>query len=50
MVADQLDTDIAGAVNAGIDPMLVTSGVDRDAKGYRILAKLSNVDEIVPLL
>ena len=50
MVGDQLDTDIAGALNAGIDPVLVTSGVDRSARGYRLLAKLSNVDEIVPLL
>lgn len=50
MVGDQLDTDIAGARGAGIDPVLVTSGVDRDAKGYKLLAKLSNVDEIVRLL
>ena len=50
MVGDQLDTDIAGAVRAGIDPILVTSGIDRDARGYRLLAKLSNVDDIVPLL
>ena len=50
MVGDQLDTDIAGAVRAGIDPILVTSGVDRDAGRYRLLARLSNVDDIVPLL
>lgn len=50
MVGDQLDTDILGAIRAGIDPILVTSGVDKEAKGYRLLAKLPNVDEIVPLL
>ena len=50
MVGDQLDTDILGALRAGIDPILVTSGIDRDAQGYRHLAKLPNVDEIVPLL
>ena len=50
MVGDQLDTDVLGALNAGIDPILVTSGVDRSAGGYRLLAKLANVDEIVPLL
>ena len=50
MVGDQLDTDIAGATRAGVDPILVTSGMDKDAKGYRLLAKLANVDEIVPLL
>jgi HAD superfamily hydrolase (TIGR01450 family) len=50
MIGDQLDTDISGAVRAGIDPILVTSGVDKEAKGYKLLAKLSNVDDIVPLL
>ena len=50
MVGDQLDTDIAGALRAGIDPILVTSGIDQDAGGRRVLAKLRNVDDIVPLL
>lgn len=50
MVGDQLDTDIAGAVHAGIDPILVTSGIDQEARGYRLLAKLPSVDAIVPLL
>lgn len=50
MVGDQLDTDIEGALRAGIDPILVTSGIDQDAKGRRLLAKLPNVDGIVPLL
>lgn len=50
MVGDQVDTDIAGASNAGIDAVLVTSGVDKDPKGYRVLAKLPDVDAMVPLL
>ena len=50
MVGDQLDTDIDGAIAAGIDPILVTSGVDRDPAGRRVLATLANVDDIVPLL
>ncbi len=50
MIGDQTDTDIAGASRAGIDAILVTSGIDREAKGFKLLAKLSNVDEIVPLL
>ena len=50
MIGDQADTDIAGAHRSGIDAILVTSGVDREAPGYRLLSKLSNVDELVPLL
>jgi 4-nitrophenyl phosphatase len=50
MVGDQVDTDIAGAHNAGIDSILVTSGIDQASEGYRLLAKLANVDDIVPLL
>lgn len=50
MIGDQVDTDIAGASKAGIDTILVTSGIDRDAKGFHLLAKLGNVDDLVPLL
>jgi 4-nitrophenyl phosphatase len=50
MVGDQLDTDIDGASRAGIDSVLVTSGIDRDVKGRRVLAVLPNVDSIVGLL
>ncbi len=50
MVGDQTDTDIEGATRAGIDSILVTSGIDASAKGYRPLAILPNVDDIVPLL
>jgi HAD superfamily hydrolase (TIGR01450 family) len=50
MIGDQLDTDIAGANRAGIDAILVTSGIDQDARGFKLLTKLHNVDEIVSLL
>jgi 4-nitrophenyl phosphatase len=50
MIGDQVDTDIAGAARAGIDAVLVTSGIDHDAGRFKVLAKLSNVDELVPLL
>lgn len=50
MVGDQVDTDIAGASRAGIDSILVKSGVDRDPGRYRVLATLGNVDDLVPLL
>jgi HAD superfamily hydrolase (TIGR01450 family) len=50
MIGDQADTDILGANRAGIDAILVTTGIDRDAPGMKLLAKLSNVDSIVPLL
>ena len=50
MLGDQADTDIEGARRAGIDAILVTSGVDQSAPGLRLLAKLRNVDELVPLL
>ncbi len=50
MFGDQVDTDIAGASKAGIDSVLITSGVDIDAKGYRVLGRLQNVDELVGLV
>jgi len=50
MIGDQADTDIVGASRAGIDAILVTTGIDQDAPGMKLLAKLSNVDEIVHLL
>lgn len=50
MVGDQVDTDIAGAARAGIDAILVTSGVDKEANGFKLLARLPNVDAMVPLL
>jgi len=50
MIGDQADTDILGAARAGIDAILVTSGIDQDAPGMKLLAKISNVDELVRLL
>lgn len=50
MIGDQVDTDIEGAARAGVDSILVTSGVDRIAKGYKPLAVISNVDDIVGML
>ena len=50
MVGDQADTDIAGAAKAGIDAILVTSGVDKEAPGFKLVATLPNVDAIVPML
>ena len=49
MVGDQLETDIEGASRAGIDSVLVMSGVDNDAKGTA-LASISNVDDLADLL
>ena len=50
MTGDQVDTDIAGATRAGIDSILVTSGIDKSPGRYSPLAVLSNVDDLVPLL
>jgi 4-nitrophenyl phosphatase len=50
MIGDQADTDVLGASRAGIDAVLVTTGIDQDAPGQKLLAKLANVDAIVPLL
>jgi HAD superfamily hydrolase (TIGR01450 family) len=50
MIGDQADTDILGATRAGIDAILVTTGIDQNAPGMKLLAKISNVDEIAHLL
>jgi HAD superfamily hydrolase (TIGR01450 family) len=47
MLGDQVDTDIDGAAAAGIDSILVRTGVDQSVKGTRALAALANVDELV---
>ncbi len=49
MIGDQVDTDLEGAARAGIDSILVTSGVDKDAQGVAI-ATIHNVDDLVGLL
>jgi HAD superfamily hydrolase (TIGR01458 family) len=46
MVGDQVETDILGAYRAGIDAILVKSGVDKDPNGYPVLASVLNVDDI----
>lgn len=50
MIGDQADTDIAGSARAGIDSILVTSGIDQSVGDFQTVAILSNVDDIVPLL
>ncbi len=50
MIGDQADTDIAGAAKAGVDSILVKSGVDAGAGNFHPIATLSNVDDIVRLL
>jgi len=50
MVGDQIDTDIEGARRAGIDSILVTSGVDKNIKGTEALASVPNVDSLVRFL
>lgn len=50
MVGDQIDTDIEGAVRAGIDAILVKTGVDKDIRGTGAIASISNVDDLVRFL
>ena len=50
MIGDQLETDIEGASRAGIDSILVRSGIDKEAGMYKPLAVIQDVDDIVPLL
>ncbi|QQG48872.1 MAG: HAD-IIA family hydrolase [archaeon] len=50
MLGDQVETDIIGAKAAGIDPVLVTTGVDADDQGEGAVATLSNVDALAPLV
>jgi HAD superfamily hydrolase (TIGR01450 family) len=50
MVGDQVETDILGASRAGIDAVLVTSGIDQSADDFKLLAKVSRVDELVDFL
>ncbi len=50
MVGDQVETDLLGARRAGIDAVLVTSGVDLHAGDLKPIATISNVDDILGLL
>lgn len=47
MLGDQVDTDIEGAAAAGIDAILVRTGIDRSIRGTRALIAIANVDELV---
>ncbi|MBI3840700.1 MAG: HAD-IIA family hydrolase [Thaumarchaeota archaeon] len=50
MIGDQVETDILGASRAGIDSILVTTGVDSDDRGMGALATIPNVDYITRLV
>ncbi len=50
MVGDQEDTDIIGATRAGIDSVLVLSGVADGKARTRAKAKVGNVDELADYL
>jgi 4-nitrophenyl phosphatase len=50
MVGDQVETDVLGANRAGIDAILVTTGVDKTAMGHKVLATVSSVDDLVRFL
>lgn len=50
MIGDQLDTDVAGATRAGIDSILVLTGIDKSTKGTNALGTIHNVDELTRLV
>ena len=50
MIGDQVETDLMGAKRAGLDYILVTSGVDKEPGNTTPLAVLPNVDSIVRLI
>ncbi len=50
MIGDQLETDFEGARRAGIDFVLVKTGVDQSATGKGVLAVLPDVDALSRLL
>jgi 4-nitrophenyl phosphatase len=50
MIGDQLDTDIAGAERAGIDSVLVMTGVDKKIDGTTALALLPEADSLTKYL
>lgn len=47
MVGDQEDTDVEGAMNAGIDSILVLTGVFDGSTNTKAKAVISNVDELL---
>ncbi|MDG6961957.1 MAG: HAD-IIA family hydrolase [Nitrososphaerota archaeon] len=50
MVGDQLDTDIEGAGGAGIESVLVLTGLDHPAKRKGLLGSVGNVDDLADCL
>jgi 4-nitrophenyl phosphatase len=46
MIGDQFETDISGAARLGIASVLVLTGVDKRISGRKILATVSDVDEL----
>jgi 4-nitrophenyl phosphatase len=50
MIGDQEDTDIEGASGAGIDSILVLSGMEKEDKRTRAIATIRNVDELVDFI
>ncbi len=50
MVGDQVETDIVGASRAGIDSILVLTGVDRRAGRTKVKATINNIDELADYL
>jgi HAD superfamily hydrolase (TIGR01450 family) len=50
MVGDQLDTDILGARRAGVDSVLVETGLGSPAEAEGTVATIRNVDDIVDLV
>ncbi len=46
MCGDQLDTDIAGASRAGVDSVLVLTGIDKSTAGTSALGKVKDIDEL----
>lgn len=50
MVGDQLDTDIEGARRAGIDSILVKTGVDKEAGGRHVLGVVKEADSLLDYL
>ncbi len=50
MVGDQLDTDIEGAAGAGIESVLVLTGLDRPAKRKGLIGSVENVDDLADFI
>lgn len=46
MIGDQLDTDVEGATRAGIDSILVLTGIDKSIDGTSALGKIADVDQL----